>query len=410
MGFSKPTTLGVIACPGGESFANEIISHLKMIYQRRFEKKALFISKQYDIPRQEMIRRLNLIDDMNSHRVSPVGNADDYRMPSFKVPTKYTRFANGEIKTEVLHSVKGMDIFIVQDVENRNPVKFSGSDEAIGLSINDHLMSLFVTIDAAKQAGARRVSLILPTYPYSRQHKRKGREGLTASSLGHIFENMGIDRIITLDIHSKEIEHTFKNLSMENLHASYQILRTLRPHMDLNSEDLTIVSPDIGAIERNKFYADSMKKPLALIYKERDYSRASRSANDSNITNSRLLGDVDGNIVFMNDDLLGTGGTFIKAMKLLRDSGAKQFIGSVSLPLFSGNAVEHFDKAYEAGLFSYMVGTNAVTLPKEILDREWYLSADVSNLFARTISRIHHNRSVSPLLDNSKMIQRLLKR
>ncbi|MDC7223309.1 MAG: ribose-phosphate diphosphokinase [Spirochaetales bacterium] len=410
MGFSKPTTLGVIACPGGEKFANEIISHLKMIYQRRFEKKALFISKQYDIPREEMIRRLNLSDDMNSHRVSPVGNADDYRMPSFKVPTKYTRFANGEVKTEILHSVKGMDIFIVQDVENRNLMKFSGSEEPVQLSINDHLMSLFVTIDAAKQAGARRVSLILPTYPYSRQHKRKGREGLTASSLGHIFENMGIDRIVTLDIHSKEIEHAFTNLTLENLHASYQILRTLRPHMDLNTEDLTIVSPDIGAIERNKFYADSMKKPLALIYKERDYSRASRNAGESNITNSRLLGDVDGKAVFMNDDLLGTGGTFIKAMKLLRESGAKEFVGSISLPLFSGNAVEYFDKAYEDGLFSYMVGTNAVTLPKEILEREWYLSADVSNLFARTISRVHHNRSVSPLLDNSKMIQRLLKR
>ncbi len=410
MGFSKPTTLGVIACPGGEKFANEIISHLKMIYKRRFEKKALFISKLYDMPKEDMVRQLNMADDINSHRVSPIGNAVDYRMPSFKVPSKNTRFANGELKTEILHSIKGMDIFIVQDVENRNPLKFSGCDEPVRMSVNEHLMSLFVTVDAAIQAGARRVSLVLPTYPYSRQHKRKGREGLTASTLGHMFENMGVERIITLDIHSKEIEHAFTKLSLENLHASYQILRTLRPHMDLDSDDLSIVSPDIGAIERNKFYADTLKKPLALIYKERDYSRTSRSANESNITNSRLLGDVKDKVVFMNDDLLGTGGTFIKAMKLLRDNGAREFIGSISLPLFSGSAVEHFDKAYEEGLFSYMVGTNAVALPQEILDREWYLSADVANLFARTISRIHHNRSVSPLLDNSKMIQRLLKR
>jgi ribose-phosphate pyrophosphokinase len=381
MGFSKPTTLGVIACPGGENFANEIISHLKLIYQGRFEKKAQFISRLYEIPKEEMIGKLNYADDVNSHRVSPVGDGSVYRMPSFKVPAKFTHFANGELKTEILHSVKGMDIFIVQDVENRNALKFSGSDEPVHLSVNDHIMNLFVTIDAAKQAGARQVSLILPTYPYSRQHKKKGREGLTASSLGHIFENMGIERIITLDIHSKEIEHAFTSLSLENLHASYQILRTLRPHMDLNSEDLTIVSPDIGAIERNKFYADSMRKPLALIYKERDYSRASRTASDSNITNSRLLGDVDGKIVFMNDDLLGTGGTFIEAMKLLKRNGAKKFIGSISLPLFSGSAVEHFDKAYEEGLFSYMVGTNGVALPQEILNREWYLSADVSNLF-----------------------------
>lgn len=407
MGFSKPTTLGVIACPGGEKFANQIIGHLKTIYSRRFEKKAAYISKLYDKPREDMYRKLNFSDDMNSHRVSPVGEADTYRVPSLKVPCTFTQFANGEMKATIQHSVRAMDIFIVQDVENHTPVKFSGNDTHT-CSVNDHLMSLFVTIDAAKQAGARRITLVVPTFPYSRQHKKKGREGLTASTLGQMFEGMGISGIITLDIHSKEIEHSFKSLALENLHASYQILRTLRPHINLVKEDMVVLSPDLGAVERNKFFADSLKKPLALLYKERDYSKFSKSATDSNITTQKLLGDVNGKTVFINDDMLGTGGTLIKAMKLIRENGAKKIICTVSLPLFSGNALEHFEEAYEQGLFDFIVGTNGVFLPEEILKKEWYLSADVSNLFARTISRAHHNRSISPLLDNSKMIQRML--
>ncbi len=410
MSFSKPTTLGVIACPGGEAFADEIASHLKAIYKTRFEKKANYIARLYGMSREEIYRRSNFIDDIISHRVSSVGEGDSYRIPSFKVPCKHTMFANGEVKAEILRSIRGGDIFIVQDLANTTPVFFPGREEPVCCSVNDHLMSLFVTIDAAKRSGARRLTLVLPAYPYSRQHKAKGREGLTASSLGRIFEGMGVDRIITLDIHSKEITHTFHELSLENLHASYQILRQLHDKMNLLEEDLVVVSPDTGAIERNKFYANSLGKPLALLYKERDYSRVSRNAEDSNIKSARLLGDVKDRTVFMADDMLGTGGTLIKAMGLLRNMGAKKIICSVSLPLFSGSAVKHFDKAYSKGLFDYIVGTNAVTLSREILDKEWFFSASVSNLFARAISRVHHNRSVSPLLDNSKMIQRMLRK
>lgn len=410
MSFSKPTSLGVIACPGGETFADEVTAHLKSIYRRRFDKKVGYISRLYNMDREEVYKQANFSNDIISHRVTGVGDGASYRSPSFKIPCKATRFANGEIKAEILRSIRGMDIYIVQDFSNNNPVKFFGSDEEIVCSINDHLMNLFVTIDAAFQSGARRVSLVIPTYPYSRQHKAKGREGLTASTLGRIFENMGIKRIITLDIHSKEIAHSFQKVSLENLHASYQILRQLSGNINLIEEDLVVVSPDTGAIERNKFYANSLKKPLALLYKERDYSKLTRSASDSNITSAKLLGDVKGKTVFIADDMLGTGGTLIKAMKLIREMGAKKIICSVSLPMFSGDAVKHFDEAYAEGYFDYIVGTNAVTLPDEILNKEWFFSASVSNLFARAISRVHHNRSVSPLLDNSKMIQRMLKK
>ena len=408
MSFSKPTTLGIIACPGGEKFADSIIAHLKTIYFRRFDIKAQGIAKLYDLDKEGAVIELNKANDLISHRVNTLGDGKSYRIPSFKVPCKFTRFANGEFKTEILNSVRGKDIFIVQDVEKRGELSFAGSNKGHYLSVNDHIFSLFVTIDAARQCGARRVTLVLPAYPYARQHKKKGREGLTASSLGRIFESMGVDRIITLDLHSKEIEHTFDALHMENMHASYQILRKLNAHFNLPAEDLVVVSPDTGAIDRNKYYANSLQKPLALLYKERDYSKVTTSAKDSNIISARLLGDVKGKTVFIADDMLGTGGTLINAMRLIREMGAIKIVCAISLPLFTGNAIEHFDNAYKEGLFDYIIGTNAVTIPEELQKRSWYLNANVSNLFARVISRIHHNRSLSPLLDNNKMIQRML--
>ena len=108
--------------------------------------------------------------------------------------------------------------------------------------------------------------------------------------------------------------------------------------------------------------------------------------------------------------MLGTGGTLIKAMKTIRTMGARKIVCSVSLPLFSGEAVHHFDEAHDAGWFDYIIGTNAVHLSDEILSRPWYRSANVSNLFARAVSRVHHNRSVSPLLENTKLIQSMLAR
>ncbi|HRZ66481.1 MAG TPA: ribose-phosphate diphosphokinase, partial [Spirochaetia bacterium] len=321
----------------------------------------------------------------------------------------HTYFANGEVKTEILDSVRGKDVYIFQDIENHQPIPFNEGSVHRYLSVNDHLFSLFVTIDAAMQAGAERVNLVLPAYPYSRQHKKKGREGLTAARVGQILENLGVSRIITLDIHSREIENCFNRLRLENLHASLQIIEKLIGVADISSEDLVILSPDTGAIDRNKFYANSLGKPLALLYKERDYSKVSKSAAESNISEMKLLGDVRGKTVFMADDMIGTGGTLIKGMKNLKDMGVEKIICAVSLPFFSGSAIEDFDAAFKQGLFYRIIGTNAV-YHKELLQKEWYVQSDVTGLFAQIISLVHHNRSVSSMLDNRDLVAKRIKK
>lgn len=407
MNFSEPSNLGIIACPGGEQFAEKVIKHLKGIYRRRFDRKAAALAKRYDMSREDAAKKLNFNSDMASSTTSIPNSVDRFRPPEIKLEASFTCFPNGEFKSEILSPVRGRDIYIFQDVENHQPCSFNRGATQRVLSINDHIFGVLTTADAALQAGARRVSLVLPVYPYSRQHKKKGREGLTAARFGQIMEYMGVSRIITLDIHSREIENSFNKLRLENLHASYQIIRELSRITDITSDNLVVVAPDTGAVDRNKFFASTMKKSLALLYKERDYSKVTKDANDSNITDMKLLGDVRGKTVFMADDMLGTGGTLLKAMKFLRDQGAVGVICAISLPFFSGNAIADFDKAHTEGLFTRIIGTNAVH-HAELLSKPWYVSTDITSLFAHIISRVHHDLSLSPLLDSRDIIQKLV--
>ena len=408
MTYSNPVNLAVLACPGGEVFANEIIDHLRKGYYRSFEFHANGLAKRYNLDLKEARTRINFINDaISPPSRHPGGSIERFRTPKIKVPAKFTYFPNGEIKAEILESIRGKDLYIIQDVENHYPVNFLDGEEKRVLSVNDHLMTILVTVDAARHAGVDRVTLVVPVYPYSRQHRAKGREGLTASRTGRILESLGVDRIITLDIHSREISHTFSNLLLENLHASYQIIRTLSSLPGVLNDDFVVVSPDTGAIDRNKFYASALKKPLALLYKERDYSKISKDALDNNITEIKLLGNVKDKTVFMADDILGIGGTLLKAMKFLKEQGAGKVICSVSLPLFSKDAVSYFDRAYSEGLFYRIIGTNAV-YHEDLLNREWYISVNITRLFARTISRLHQGLSLSSLLDNRDIIEKLL--
>jgi len=410
MTYSEPTDLAILACPGGEKFAEETVKHLNHIYSRRFRQKSDVLAKRYEIDRINLVKDVNFYNDLRTSDICIRGDVTKFRAPDFKVKARFTWFMNGEFKTEILDCIRGKDVFIFQDVENHQELLLNEGKNKQKLSINDHIMSLLVTTDAVRHAGASRITLVLPVYPYSRQHKKKGREGLTASLLGHLYESLGVSQIITLDIHSREIENAFHSARIENLHASYQIIRELSKIVDLASEedDFVVVSPDTGAIDRNKFYATGLKKPLAMIYKERDYSVVTQNAQSTNIMNVKLLGDVKGKVAFLADDMLGTGGTLLKAMEFLKAQGATKVIAAISLPFFTGSAIELFDEAYSKGNFFRIIGTNAV-YHEQLLTKEWYIKTNVSGLFAQVISRLHHNQSLSDLLDNRNIIEKLVK-
>ena len=411
MNYLESNNLAIIACPGGEEFANLTIKNLKHIYARKLYQQSEKLAKRYNTSAEDMIQKFNFYSDLFAGRMSVNKDTNKIHVPKFKVDARFTYFMNGEFKTELLETVRGKDVYIFQDVENKQEITINEGKNKEVFSVNDHLMSLIVTIDAVRHAGAGRISLVLPVYPYSRQHKKKGREGLTASLLGHIYEDLDVEQIITLDIHSREIENSFHSARLQNLHASYQIIRELTRILDLSAdseEQFVVVSPDSGAVDRNKFYSSGLQKPLAMIYKERDYSVVTQNAKQSNIISIKLLGDVEGKNAFIADDMLGTGGTLLKAMEFLKSKGAKKVIAAVSLPFFTGDAIQQFDEAYSKGLFYRIIGTNAV-YHTELKQKEWYIETDVSGLFAQVITRLHENLSLSSLLDNRDIIEKLLK-
>ncbi len=401
------SSLGVIACPGGGPFATALISRLETLERQEEIKRIRHLSREFSLSKEEANKFLGILKEREDSFQKYRHSSSTSTLSDLQIDCRFTRFSNGEFKTEIMESVRHRNVFVVQDVGNSQPVVYE-NETSYELSVNDHLMSLYVTIDALLQARPREITLVLPLYPYSRQHKRNGREGLTASSLGRIFENMGIRTILTLDIHSRSTENSFGHMGLENLKASYQVIKKLWTIVDLNTDDLVVLAPDTGSVERNKFYAVSLGKPLAMIYKERDYSKLSTSATHSNIITSHLLGEVEGKTVFIPDDILGTGGTLLKTMKLMKERGAKRVICAVSLPLFDNNAVEYFDKAYEEGLFYRMICTDAVHLNKEITEREWYVRASVVRLFAAAIANLHLDRSISQLMDSRPLILRLM--
>ncbi len=408
MSIVKPHKLGIITGPGSEYLAGKVVKHLRGLYIERYNKLSKNLAYRYGMTEDEILKEVTFIDDLGNKKIPSGKCPKEYICPKFDIPVKYTRFLNGEEKAEILEPVRGLRIFVIYDVTNATPMKINGCENPVSFSINDHIMMLFTIVNALNLAGAESVTLVLPTYPYARQHKKGSREALTAALFGQMCETLGIERIITLDIHSKEIENCFRKVHLENLHASYQFLVELKKVMDISDPDITVVSPDIGAVSRNKFYAQVLHRPLAMLYKERDYSIVTTGAKSTNIKSIKLLGDVRGKSVIIADDMLASGGTMLIAMRTLREKGAKQIIVIVSLPFFNGNAIETFDKAHEEGVFDYIIGTNAVYHSDDLLSKKWFIQTDASELFARVISRLHHGRAISPLLDNRKIVQRLV--
>ena len=396
-------SIGIVACPGGKVFAGKIIEELRKIFLHAERQVVEKISKTSSCLKEDILKLEGILPPfLEGLEFSNIGVDED-----MSIPVKFVKFANGEFKSEILKTIRDKDIFIVQDVSNTFPVDVNGNEKVV-MTINDHMMNLMTTVDACIQAKANSVSVIVPSYPYSRQDKKHSREGLTASLFGRFLEELGVKHILTLDIHSKAIENVFRRSYFENLNVSYEIFEVLADLIDIKDLNLVVVSPDTGAVNRNKFFASSLKRPLALLYKERDYSRVVHSVSDSNISVTKLLGDVEGKNVFMSDDMLATGGTFIKAVKLLKSMGAKKIICAISLPFFNGDAIKYFDKAYEEGYFYKIIGTNAVYHDSELINKPWYCEANVAHIFAGAIFAIHNRISLQKILDRSDDIQSLI--
>lgn len=319
---------------------------------------------------------LRIVKALNSKNIDQ-DQVLDFRL----VKSREIYFANGEVKTIIEENIRGDDHYIVQCMD----------DPLSDKTINDNLMTLFTAINAAFQSDADSITAVIPQFPYSRQERKKTREGITARQIARFIEDSGANRVITLDIHAEAIMGFFNSARFEDLHASQIIIDHFVSHYTLNN--LVITAPDVGGAEKARFYSKVMEVDLAIVDKARDYSKAGV------IESMRLVGEVKDKNVLIPDDMISTGGTIVNAMTLLKDCGAKNIYVACSLPFFNGNAKESLSKAHQDGILTKVIGTDSVIHGKKFIkNNPWYEEVSIAPLFAAVIHNINAKRSVSELL------------
>jgi len=299
--------------------------------------------------------------------------------------TDEQQFINTEIKSNILESIRGNDVYIVQDVTN----------QSFGYSINDNVLALKTLINSARISNASRINVIIPTFPYARQDKSFDREGITAKMFAKELELLGVNTVITLDIHNPATSGFFETAIFENLKGFRDLIKYISKNLD--SENLVVSSPDLGGIKRAKMYADFLKRNLVTIYKERSYTKV------DSITHMQIIGDVKGKDILLVDDMLDTGGTAYNSIKLLKENGANNIYFICSLPFLNGKAIERMDGLYKNGFLKKVVGTNAVYHSDEFLkNNPWFEQVHLESYFAKVVFNIHTAKSISGLLKDIK--------
>jgi ribose-phosphate pyrophosphokinase len=275
-------------------------------------------------------------------------------------------FSDGEINVEIDESVRGMDVFVIQ---------------SICAPVNNNLMELLILIDALKRASARRITAVLPYYGYARQDRKVSpRAPISAKLVADLITTAGASRILTVDLHAGQIQGFF-NIPVDHLFAAPVLLDYLKQLKN----DIVIVSPDAGGVERARAYAKRLSSSLAIIDKRRE------GANVSQVMN--IIGDVSGMVAVLVDDMVDTGGTLVRGAYALIEKGAKAVFACCTHPVLSGEAV----KLLMESPIEEMIVTDTIPLREEAKACPKIKVFSISSLLGDAIRRIYEDESVSYL-------------
>lgn len=276
------------------------------------------------------------------------------------------RFSDGEINVEIRDNVRGVDVFIIQPTCP---------------PVNDHLMELLVMMDALKRASAKRVTAVLPYYGYARQDRKVlPRAPITAKLVADMLTAAGVSRVLTMDLHAGQIQGFF-NIPVDHLYASPVMLEYIKTNY---RDDIVVVSPDAGGVERARASAKRLNASLAIIDKRREGPNVSAVMN--------IIGEVEGKTAVMLDDMVDTAGTLVQSAEALRAKGAKNIFACATHAILSGPAIERLENSQ----IEELVVTNTVPLGEKALCKKIRVLS-VAPLLGEAIKRIHFQDSVSSL-------------
>jgi ribose-phosphate pyrophosphokinase len=293
-------------------------------------------------------------------------------------PMTLKTFSNGEVYCRFEDSVRGADVFIVQPTcENTDT----------GLSENDALMELMVMIDAAVGGSAHRVIAVTPWYGYSRQDKKSApREPISARLVARMLEAAGIDRIVTMDLHSGQIQGFFQK-PCDHMTAMFMLTQYFA---DLGLEDLVVVAPDAGRVKLNKRFAAKIGADLAILNKERPAQQVAEIGY--------VIGDVAGKTAVLVDDIIDTAGTLKAAARAVHEAGARRVYAAATHGVFSGNAWENL----AAADLEQIVVTDTIPLPSEAPQNVRVLPC--AELLTNSIRQIFTDGSVSDVFGGENQL------
>ena len=283
---------------------------------------------------------------------------------------KVGTFSDGEINVEITENVRGKDTFVIQSTN---------------FPAEKNLMELILIIDALKRASVRSITAVIPYFGYSRQDRRirSARVPISAKVVADMLSNAGVTRIITLDIHSEQIQGFF-SFPMDNIYTANLMVKDLLDNH--NVEDLQVVSPDTGGVIRARSVAKTLGvKDLAIIDKRRE------KANESEVIN--LIGDVENKVCIVPDDLIDTAGTLSNASHALKERGAKEIIAYITHPVLSGNAIENLNNS----AIDKLVVSNSIDIGDKSKKCPKIDVFDISPILSQAITRLMTGESISEL-------------
>ncbi|KAB1657968.1 ribose-phosphate diphosphokinase [Pseudoclavibacter chungangensis] len=287
--------------------------------------------------------------------------------------TESRTFANGEIYARFGESIRGADVFIMQS--HCNP-------------INEWLMEQLIMVDAAKRASAKRITVVAPFYPYARQDKKgRGREPISARLVADMYKAAGADRIMSIDLHAAQIQGFFDG-PVDHLFAMPVLLKHFKEKLD--PETLTVVSPDMGRVRVADVWSDHLESPLAIIHKRRDPAVANE------VTVHDIVGNVEGRVCLLVDDLIDTGGTIVKAAEALKANGAIGVVVAATHAVFSPPAVERLS----SDAIDEVVVTDTLPLPPEKRFEKLTI-LPIAPLIARAVNNVFKDDSVTSMFDGA---------
>ena len=328
---------------------------------------------------------------------------------SYLVDASSPRFGSGEGKGIIRESVRGKDLFIIVDVCNHS-LTYSINGYTNHKSPDDNYQDLKRMI-ASAAGKAHRINVVMPFLYESRQHKRNKRESLDCAMALEELAALGMENIITFDAHDPRVQNAIPLIGFDNFMPTYQFVKALFSHdsnIRIDKEHLMVVSPDEGAMNRAVYLANNLGVDMGMFYKRRDYSQVIGGRNPI-VAHEFLGSSVEGKTVLIIDDMISSGESMLDTCKELKEHKADKVIVCCTFGLFT-NGLEKFDEYYHQGYLDYVITTNLNYRTQELIDREWYLEADMSKYLAAVINSMNHDRSISASLSPTEKIQKLVQK